>query len=174
LYESLSPVRRRRHHLDAGQAIERLYADDIAAHLDQLARHFTAGNHADKGPQYTYRAEARLDNIFRFDRALGFYGQYARALGALRQRQARVSVEPTRPSYAQPRLTGREEEVVSLVAQGLTNRQIAEQLVISERTAEGHLERIRNKLGVQTRAQVAAWAARRTPVASPRVPRADV
>ena len=42
-----------------------------------------------------------------------------------------------------------------LVARGLTNRQIAEQLDIAERTAEGHVERIRRKLGVRTRTQIA-------------------
>jgi predicted ATPase/DNA-binding CsgD family transcriptional regulator len=54
-------------------------------------------------------------------------------------------------------LSKREYEVAKLVADGLTNRQIAQRLFISERTAEGHLERIRNKLGFASRAQVAAW-----------------
>ena len=54
-------------------------------------------------------------------------------------------------------LTRREEEVAALVAQGLSNRQIATQLVISHRTADGHLERIMNKLGFRSRAQIAAW-----------------
>jgi non-specific serine/threonine protein kinase len=58
-----------------------------------------------------------------------------------------------------PALTPREREVAELVARGLTNRQIAEALVISERTAEGHVERLRNKLGCSSRAQVAVWAA---------------
>jgi len=43
------------------------------------------------------------------------------------------------------------------VAQGLSNRQIAEALVLSERTAESHVERIRDRLGFRSRAQVAAW-----------------
>jgi DNA-binding CsgD family transcriptional regulator/sugar lactone lactonase YvrE len=55
-------------------------------------------------------------------------------------------------------LTPREREVAALVAQGLTNREIAERLVVSERTAEGHVEQIRNKLRFNNRAQVAAWA----------------
>jgi adenylate cyclase len=54
-------------------------------------------------------------------------------------------------------LSVREREVAALIARGLTNRQIAEQLVISERTAEGHLEHIREKLGVRNRAEVAVW-----------------
>ncbi len=56
------------------------------------------------------------------------------------------------------KLTAREREVAALVAEGLTNREIAERLVISERTAEGHVEQIRNKLGFNNRSQVAAWA----------------
>ena len=55
-------------------------------------------------------------------------------------------------------LTAREQEVAALVAQGLTNRQIAEQLVITERTAETHLERIFTKLDLHSRAQLARWA----------------
>jgi adenylate cyclase len=54
-------------------------------------------------------------------------------------------------------LSSREREVAVLVARGLTNRQIAEQLVISERTAEGHVDHIRDKLGVHTRAEIAVW-----------------
>ena len=58
---------------------------------------------------------------------------------------------------ATPNLTRREREVASLVAQGLTNREIAGRLFISERTAESHVEQIRGKLGFHSRAQIAAW-----------------
>jgi non-specific serine/threonine protein kinase len=44
-----------------------------------------------------------------------------------------------------------------MVAAGMTNRQIADRLFIAERTAEGHVERIRNKLGVRSRTEVATW-----------------
>ena len=54
-------------------------------------------------------------------------------------------------------LTARQTEVAALVADGLTNRQIAERLHITERSAESHLERIRLRLGFSSRAQVAAW-----------------
>jgi DNA-binding CsgD family transcriptional regulator len=54
-------------------------------------------------------------------------------------------------------LSVREREVARLIARGLTNRQIAEELVISERTADGHAEHIRDKLGVHNRAEIAAW-----------------
>jgi DNA-binding CsgD family transcriptional regulator len=44
-----------------------------------------------------------------------------------------------------------------LVAQGLTNRDIAGRLGISERSAESHVERIRLRLGFRSRSQIAAW-----------------
>jgi predicted ATPase/DNA-binding CsgD family transcriptional regulator len=56
------------------------------------------------------------------------------------------------------RLTAREREVAVLVAQGLTNRRIAEALVLSERTADSHVRNIMSKLAVGSRAQIAAWA----------------
>ena len=56
-------------------------------------------------------------------------------------------------------LTPRERQVADLVAQGLTNRVIADKLVISQRTAQGHVEHILAKLGFVSRAQIAAWVA---------------
>jgi DNA-binding NarL/FixJ family response regulator len=50
--------------------------------------------------------------------------------------------------------------VAVLVAQGLTNPQIAARLIISERTAARHVEHILAELGLARRAQVAAWVAR--------------
>lgn len=55
------------------------------------------------------------------------------------------------------RLTPRETEVAALVAQGLTNRQIAECLILSVRTVEGHIDRILGKLDFHTRTQLAMW-----------------
>ena len=67
------------------------------------------------------------------------------------------------PPCADPvRLTAREREVAALVAQGLSNRDIAARLVISARTAEAHVEHIMLKLGLNARAQIAAWSAANT------------
>ncbi len=55
-------------------------------------------------------------------------------------------------------LTVREREVAILIAQGQTNRAIAEQLILSERTVEGHVTNILTKLGGTTRTQIATWA----------------
>ena len=54
-------------------------------------------------------------------------------------------------------LTDRQTEVAALVAEGLTNRELADRLRITERSAESHLERIRLRLGFRSRSQVAAW-----------------
>jgi DNA-binding CsgD family transcriptional regulator/tetratricopeptide (TPR) repeat protein len=54
-------------------------------------------------------------------------------------------------------LTKREREVASLVAEGKSNREIADQLVVSERTVEKHVESTLMKLGFNSRAQVAVW-----------------
>lgn len=64
---------------------------------------------------------------------------------------------PTDRTSSLPTLTPRQQEVAALVAEGLTNREIGQHLGIDERSAEGHLERIRLRLGLRSRAQVAAW-----------------
>jgi non-specific serine/threonine protein kinase len=54
-------------------------------------------------------------------------------------------------------LSPREREVAVLIARGHSNREIAEQLVIGERTAEAHVTHVLTKLGLRSRAQVAVW-----------------
>jgi DNA-binding NarL/FixJ family response regulator len=60
-------------------------------------------------------------------------------------------------------LTPRELQVARLIAEGRSNREIAAELVISQRTAENHVEHILTKLGFTSRAQVAVWAAASQP-----------
>jgi pimeloyl-ACP methyl ester carboxylesterase/DNA-binding CsgD family transcriptional regulator len=62
-----------------------------------------------------------------------------------------------------PRLTDRELQVAELVAEGLTNQAIARRLSVAPRTAEAHVENIRRKLQVRSRAQIAAWVTRHQP-----------
>jgi DNA-binding NarL/FixJ family response regulator len=57
-------------------------------------------------------------------------------------------------------LTGREREVLSLVVQGLANKQIARKLGISEKTVKGHLTNLFQRIGVTDRTQAALWAER--------------
>ena len=67
--------------------------------------------------------------------------------------------EPASPSRRQAGvLSAREEEVAVLVSQGLTNRQIASELSISEHTIATHITRILKRLGLNSRSRLSAWA----------------
>jgi DNA-binding NarL/FixJ family response regulator len=57
-------------------------------------------------------------------------------------------------------LSARESEVAALIALAMTNRQIAERLVLSERTVETHVRSILAKLGFSTRTEIATWTLR--------------
>jgi DNA-binding CsgD family transcriptional regulator/tetratricopeptide (TPR) repeat protein len=110
-------------------------------------------------------AEAR--NLF--DEALAIYERLgavrdsARTLASMRElglgRKRRGARK--RPERGWESLTPSELEVVRLAAQGLTNREIGQRLFISRRTAETHLRHVFNKLGLSSRVELAAEAARR-------------
>lgn len=72
------------------------------------------------------------------------------------------SIKPTSPRRLAKRefggLTEREREVATLVAQGKSNREIADVLIVGERTVETHVGNILSKLGFTSRAQIAAWS----------------
>jgi non-specific serine/threonine protein kinase len=80
--------------------------------------------------------------VYEEGRRLGLQDAIAYGLGERRQ-----------PQF----LSRRELQIAELVTRGLTSQEIAQRLGISTRTAEGHVERLRNKLGFRSRAQVAAW-----------------
>jgi DNA-binding CsgD family transcriptional regulator len=73
---------------------------------------------------------------------------------------------PEAPDPSQ--LTPREREIAALIAHGLTSREIAERLVIGKGTADAHADHIRGKLGLRSRAEIAAWAVRHGLVEAPR------
>jgi DNA-binding CsgD family transcriptional regulator/tetratricopeptide (TPR) repeat protein len=72
------------------------------------------------------------------------------------ERRLGLGDEPAGPET----LTPREREVVALLAEGLTNAQLAERLYISPRTAAVHVSNVLSKLGMASRTEVAAWAVR--------------
>ncbi len=77
---------------------------------------------------------------------------------ALQGRPA-VSAPSARLAVEGIRLTPRESEIARLVSEGLSNREIAERLVVAQRTAEGHVQRTLSKLGLTSRQQLAGWVA---------------
>ncbi|WP_172932901.1 LuxR C-terminal-related transcriptional regulator [Rhodococcus sp. MS13] len=89
-----------------------------------------------------------FESAFRNGRDLSMRASLAKALG-----ETMPSRAPSEPNS----LTKREREVAALVAEGLTNKAIARKLVISQRTAQGHVERILVKLGFTSRTQIATW-----------------
>jgi DNA-binding CsgD family transcriptional regulator/tetratricopeptide (TPR) repeat protein len=90
-------------------------------------------------------------------RLLGLDEAIALARAALADVTRAGEPVPVGPGAA--RLSRREQEVLELLARGASNRQIADALVIAERTVEMHVSNILAKLQLTSRAQVAAWAA---------------
>lgn len=73
-------------------------------------------------------------------------------------RAARALVESRQDAAGGHRLTGKQEEVLRLVAEGLPNRLVARRLAITEKTVKAHLTQIYSTLGVTDRVQAALWA----------------
>ncbi|WP_344679621.1 ATP-binding protein [Saccharopolyspora taberi] len=97
--------------------------------------------------------DTRFDEAFAAGRALPDADAIRYALGE-------PATEPLPAAAAPPSpLTRRESEVAKLVAEGLTNRDIADELVIALRTVDTHVQHILTKLDFKTRAQIAAWIA---------------
>jgi DNA-binding NarL/FixJ family response regulator len=141
--------------------------------LDAAVDHLTAAvEQADRAGVRGFAAEARYhlatalvarDHPEDRDRAASFAlvaDRQASELGmaAYVERAAALAAH-LRGDHRPSTLSAREVEVAMLVAQGLSNRQIAERLVISERTAQNHVQHILNKLGFTSRSQIAAWTA---------------
>ncbi|MGW0025575.1 protein kinase domain-containing protein [Rhodococcus sp. NPDC003383] len=114
----------------------------LVVHHDECARR-TRETLGDRAFEAAHREGEQLG----FDAAIAY---------ALHERPPAAS--PSRTD-APARLTKRERQVADLIGEGLTNQAIARRLVISPRTAQGHVEHILAKLGFTSRAQVAAWVA---------------
>lgn len=99
--------------------------------------------------------EPQYDRCLAEGAAVAFEDVVALALG----RRNTVGAGSASIGGAAVRLTRREAEIAQLVAQGLTDREIAERLVLAQRTAEGHVQRTLGKLGFTSRRQLASWVA---------------
>ena len=78
--------------------------------------------------------------------------------GSLEDVITSVISETCNPRATAGPLSSRERESADLVAQGLSNREIADRLVISNRTVERHLTNICSKIDVETRTKLALWS----------------
>jgi predicted ATPase/DNA-binding CsgD family transcriptional regulator len=131
----------------------------LAAAADRLSRQYSLG-------AWRFRID-QLDAAC--EQARNRLGAKGRGEAAWKHGEAMTTGEaldyalhPDRPVAEAPGdagpLSRREREVAAMVTSGMTNKEIAQRLFIAERTAEGHVERIRNKLGVRSRTEVATWA----------------
>lgn len=155
-----------RHFDDALGRTRRMGAHPWVAHTEHAyAAVLTARDH----PGDRDRAAALLTDAAEIcaELSMSALGSRVDALLAelgVRPRGAR-DVGPAPPEWTSPAmaLTPREREVAGVVAEGLSNRAIAERLYISQRTVETHVQNILMKLGFTSRTQIAAWAVREEP-----------
>jgi DNA-binding NarL/FixJ family response regulator len=97
--------------------------------------------------------ENAIANLTRRNASLTLDAAVAKALGS--------DQAASDSSAAKSPLTKRENQIAELVAQGLSNRAIAESLVLSPRTVDGHVEHILTKLEFSSRSQIASWVGSR-------------
>jgi DNA-binding NarL/FixJ family response regulator len=127
--------------------------EDAVADLEQAVKACAANDAAG------FRAEAQSDR----QRAYAVLRQVTPQLAALgmapllAQAEALIGHLNTSASTV---LTPRERQVADLVADGLTNREIASRLFLSERTAQNHVQHILDKLQLPNRSQIAVWASK--------------
>jgi DNA-binding CsgD family transcriptional regulator len=137
-------------------------ADHAADHFEQACERLTDLDLPYERAHSSLRAGTALLAVGRRDLASGRLQQaqrLAQSLGALPLAAAAARQLVTEgQTLAASLLSRREHEVALLLAEGCTNREIADRLVISERTAENHVQRIMNRLGLRSRTQIAAWA----------------
>lgn len=76
----------------------------------------------------------------------------------MREFVQRRSLQPVSTSHSSELLTGREQEILLLLAQGMSNDEIAQALVVETSTVKSHLARMLPKLGVRSRLQAVVWA----------------
>jgi non-specific serine/threonine protein kinase len=103
--------------------------------------------------------EAARDEALSRGRTLDLRDAVQYALGETSSPQRAATVGRATGSAPADILTKREKQIATLVAQGMSNRDIADSLVISKRTADTHVENILTKLGFTSRNQIAVWMA---------------
>ncbi|RZL85233.1 MAG: tetratricopeptide repeat protein, partial [Rhodococcus sp. (in: high G+C Gram-positive bacteria)] len=137
--------------MGAAEGLARSMGGAVIIHSDLLVHHLNCEQDARRE-----LGVAAFEKAHRSGEQLGFNDAIAYAL------HEQPPSTPRRDTGPSTRLTKRERQVADLIAEGLTNQAIADRLVISPRTAQGHVEHILAKLGFTSRTQVAAWVVERT------------
>ncbi|HVW44532.1 MAG TPA: LuxR C-terminal-related transcriptional regulator [Amycolatopsis sp.] len=139
-----------------------------AAELIGASREVWQANDMRLAQSITYRVGEKIEKTIRA--ALGadaFERAFNRGAGLSLEQATDLALGRRRPEDRRGKrvrgntgLTKRELEIARLVASGLTNREIAGELLISTRTADSHVEHILRKLGFRSRTQIVAWASK--------------
>ena len=108
------------------------------------------------GPGDHQRAMSLLDEALDISTELGMRPLVERATTLKEQVESRPVSGPAYPGG----LTERQAEILRLIAQGMTNHEIADQLVLSERTVQRHVTNLYAKIGVRNRAEATSFALR--------------
>lgn len=143
-----------------GQAIPVIFMTGLSDTTDVVTGFEVGGVDYVVKPIRIEEVLARLNAHVRNARA----AREALAQASMQQRTLPINASPETDRLLQASLTPRETEVLTWLARGKTNRDIAEILGMSHRTVNKHLEHIFEKLGVETRAAAAALATRAIPV----------
>jgi len=143
-----------------GQAIPVIFMTGLSDTSDVVAGFEVGGVDYVVKPIRIEEVLARLNTHVRNARS----AREAVAQASMTQRSLPLSAPPETDRLLQASLTPRETEVLTWLARGKTNRDIAEILGMSHRTVNKHLEHIFEKLGVETRAAAAALATRAIPM----------
>ncbi|HSS34605.1 MAG TPA: alpha/beta fold hydrolase [Solirubrobacterales bacterium] len=159
----------------AARSLEAVYSFDVAARLGQVrapavvlhrredrAIPFELGRELAAGlPEASFVALDGADHYPWFGGAEQVLGATLRALGIEEDAAPIARPNANAQSSGEQDLTRRETEVLGLIASGLSDREIAERLVLSPHTVHRHVANVRTKLGLPTRAAAVAAAAKR-------------
>lgn len=148
------------------QRIRRELPDARVIVMDLLPAHEELVDFVNAGVSGFIMKDATLDDLVHTIRqvAKGVNVLPAQMTGTLFSQIARNAVATNRPlALAAVRMTPREREVVSLIAEGLSNKEIAARLHIATHTVKSHVRNVMEKLTLRTRLQIAAYAHREEP-----------
>ncbi|MEO6878125.1 MAG: response regulator transcription factor [Gemmatimonadaceae bacterium] len=147
--------------LRLAEAMRKEVADSHVIVMDLLPAHEEIAQFVNAGVAGFILKDATFDDFVSTIRSVAGGARVLppRMTGTLFSQIARVSVERGRDSALEAvRMTAREQEVIALIALGLSNKEIATRLNIATHTVKSHVRNVMDKLALRTRLQIAAYA----------------